>query len=81
MTKLKPNGDLGGKGNLINQATPEGGGSKVTVDPQGNPVSIRNLVYRRMIIAFPSSPVIQIQLDAGVQSVLHHVTKCFPQAH
>jgi hypothetical protein len=37
MTKLKPNGDLGGKGNLINQATPEGGGSKVTVDPHQAP--------------------------------------------
>jgi hypothetical protein len=40
MIKSKPNGDLGGKGNLTNKATPEGGGSKVTIDPQGNPVSI-----------------------------------------
>jgi hypothetical protein len=42
MNKSKPNGDLGDKGNLVNQATPEGGGSKVTVDPQGNPVSIKD---------------------------------------
>ena len=40
MIKSKPDGDLGGKGNLANQATPKGGGSKATDDPQGNPVSI-----------------------------------------
>jgi hypothetical protein len=46
MIKSKPNGDLGGKGNLTNKATPAGGGSKVTVDPQGNPVSITAVVQR-----------------------------------
>jgi hypothetical protein len=41
MMKIKPTGDLGGRSNPINQATQEGGGSKVTNDPQGNPVSIK----------------------------------------
>jgi hypothetical protein len=41
LTKSQPNGDLGGRRSPTDQATPEGGGSKVTVDPQGNPVSIR----------------------------------------
>jgi hypothetical protein len=50
MIKRKPNGDLSDKGNLIkNQATLEGGGSKVTVvDPQGNPVSIKTRQGRRL---------------------------------
>jgi hypothetical protein len=43
MTKTNPTGDLGGRSNPTDQATPEGGGSKVTNDPQGNPVSIRNV--------------------------------------
>jgi hypothetical protein len=40
MTKTNPTGDLGSRSNPTNQATLEGGGSNVTVEPQGNPVSI-----------------------------------------
>jgi hypothetical protein len=36
----KPIGDLSGWSNPTSKATPEGGTSKVTEDPQGNPVSI-----------------------------------------
>jgi hypothetical protein len=41
-TANNPTGDSGGRSNPTNRATPEGGGSKATSDPQGNPVSISN---------------------------------------
>jgi hypothetical protein len=43
--KTNPIGDPGGKSNPTHRATPEGGGSKVTSVPQGNPVSI-NLPHK-----------------------------------
>jgi hypothetical protein len=52
MMKFKPDGDLGGKGNLANQATPEGGGSKANDDPQGNPVSIRPSLEAFLVLTY-----------------------------
>jgi hypothetical protein len=58
MIKSKPDGDLGGKENLADQATPKGGGSKATDDPQGNPVSISAKERPNCWVLFANEPTL-----------------------
>jgi hypothetical protein len=87
MTKTNPTGDLGDRSNPTNQATPEGRGSKVTVDPQGNPVSIMvtdhgsNRVRITGHKAFAAGEAIPSSVQQAQVPGVYPVGKIFHQAH